>query len=190
MIRQAVPSDAAKAVPLILQAIGDIAFVLTGTTDRLETASILDDFFGQEGTRISYENALVMEEEGELVGLAILYDGAEARALDAPLERAAAKKSGDSNYCIPTEPEGSEFYLDTLSVSSRYQGKGYGRKLVEAVCDRARKLGHRRIALLAAVDHAPAIRLYERLGFSTDYVKRIAGEEYFHMVRNLRHSPL
>ena len=67
MIRQAVRSDAVKAVPLILQAIGRIAFVLTGTTDGQETASILNDFFGQEDTRISYQNALVMEEEGELV---------------------------------------------------------------------------------------------------------------------------
>src|SRR4029077_10856476 len=104
MIRQAVRSDAVKAVPLILQAIGHIAFVLTGTADSQEAAFILSDFFGQEDNRISYQNALVMEEEGELVGVAIFYDGAKARELDVPLQRAAAKKSGDSNYSIPTEP--------------------------------------------------------------------------------------
>ena len=185
MIRQAVRCDATKALPLILQPIGHIAFVLTGTTNGQEAASILNDFFGQEDNRISYQNALVMEEEGELVGVAIFYDGAKARELDVPLERAAAKKSGVSNYCIPTEPEASEFYLDTLSVSPRYQGKGYGRKLIEAGCDRASKLGHRRMALMVEVDHAPAIRLYERLGFCTDYIRRIAGQEYFHMVRSL-----
>ena len=109
MIRQAVRCDATKALPLILQPIGHIAFVLTGTTNGQEAASILNDFFGQEDNRISYQNALVMEEEGELVGVAIFYDGAKARELDVPLERAAAKKSGVSNYCIPTEPEASEF---------------------------------------------------------------------------------
>jgi len=185
MIRRAAPSDAAKAVPLIMQAIGHIAFVLTGTTDAQEAASILSDFFGQEDTRISYKNALVIEEEGELIGVAIFYDGAKARELDAPLERAAVKKSGDSNYSIPTEPEVSEFYMDTLSVSPRCQGKGYGRKLIEAGCDRARKLGHHRIALLVEVENAGAKRLYERLGFCTDYTKLIAGQEYFHMVRRL-----
>jgi ribosomal protein S18 acetylase RimI-like enzyme len=185
MIRQAVRSDAVKAVPLILQAIGHIAFVLTGTTDDQETVFILNEFFGQEDNRISYQNALVLEEDGEMVGVAILYDGAIARELDASLERAAAKKSGDSNYCIPTEPEASEFYLDTLCVSPHYRGKGYGRKLIEAACDRARKLGHRRMALMVELDHAPAIRLYERLGFRTDYIKRIAGQDYFHMVRSL-----
>ena len=94
MIRQAVRGDAVTAVPLILQAIGHVAFVLSGTAERQETASIPNDFFAQEGNRISYQNTLVMEEDGELVGLAIFYDGARARELDAPLERAAAKKSG------------------------------------------------------------------------------------------------
>ncbi len=31
MIKQAVPSDAVKGVPLIQQALGHIAFILTGT---------------------------------------------------------------------------------------------------------------------------------------------------------------
>jgi len=52
MIREAVASDAVKAVPLIMEAIGHIAFVLTGTTDSQEAASILSDFFEQEDTRI------------------------------------------------------------------------------------------------------------------------------------------
>jgi ribosomal protein S18 acetylase RimI-like enzyme len=183
MIRQAVPGDALKCVPLIMEAIGDIAFVLTAATGDQEIASILHDFFVQEETRISYQNALVMEQEGDVVGVALVYDGAKARELDAPLERAAAIKSGDSNYRIPTEPETSEFYLDTVSVSPQAQGKGYGRKLIEAACDRARKLRHQRIALLVEVDNPAAKRLYERLEFQADYTKWIAGKEYVHMVR-------
>ena len=61
MIRTAVRNDAAMAVPLILQAIGHIAFVLSGTAEAQETESILKDFFGQEGNRMSYQNTLVME---------------------------------------------------------------------------------------------------------------------------------
>ena len=185
VIRHAVRGDAAKAVPLILQAIGSIAYVMTGATDAEEAASILTDFFGREQNRVSYENALVLEEEGELVGLVIFYDGAGARGLDAPLQRAAARKSGRLDYRIPTEPEAPEFYLDTLSVSPGYQGKGYGSKLVEAACDRARRLGHVRIALLVETDAPGPKRLYERLGFRVDYTKRIAGQEYLHMVREL-----
>jgi hypothetical protein len=60
MIRAAVRKDAAMAVPLILQAIGHIAFVLSGTAEAQETESILKDFFGQEGNRTSYQNTLVI----------------------------------------------------------------------------------------------------------------------------------
>jgi ribosomal protein S18 acetylase RimI-like enzyme len=185
IIRPAVRDDAPQAVPLILQAIGSIAFVLTGTTDTEGASCILYDFFGQEQNRVSYENVLVLEEDRELIGLVIFYDGADARALDAPLERAAARKSGRIDYRIPTEPETSEFYLDTLSVSPDYQSKGYGSKLVEAACDRARRFGRLRIALLVEVDSPAPRRLYERLGFCVDYTRWIAGQEYFHMVRGL-----
>ena len=75
MIRQAVPDDAITVVPLILQAIGHIAFVLSGTNDDHETTSILTNFFCQEDNRISYQNTLVMEQDGVVVGMTILYDG-------------------------------------------------------------------------------------------------------------------
>ena len=51
-------------IPLMVQAIDHISFILAGTTDSQEVASVLNDFFGQEDNRISYQNALVMEEEG------------------------------------------------------------------------------------------------------------------------------
>ena len=160
MIRQAVPDDAAIAVPLILGAIGHIAFVLSGTSDGPETTSILTDFFRQEDNRLSYQNTLVLEEDGVVVGLINLYDGSQARELDAPID------------------------LDTLSVSPGCQRKGYGSKLIEAGCNRARSLGHQRMALLVETD-AAAKRLYERLGFQADGTKCLAGEEYFHMVKSL-----
>jgi hypothetical protein len=59
-----------------------------------------------------------MEQDGVVVGMTILYDGCKARQLDVPIERAAAKKSGDSNYHIPTEPESGSSPLKSLSISS------------------------------------------------------------------------
>jgi ribosomal protein S18 acetylase RimI-like enzyme len=185
MIRQAVPEDVKQAMPLILQAIDDIAFVLSGARDLPETESILGDFFTQPGNRLSYKNSLVMEEEGNVVGIAILYDGADAYNLNLPVERAAAEKSGNVNYQIPIEPEQSEFYLDAVGVHPRYRGRGYGSALIEAGCDHARKLGHTRFALLVDADNASAKRLYDHLGFHVDGTKWIAGKEYYHMVREL-----
>jgi ribosomal protein S18 acetylase RimI-like enzyme len=198
VIRPAVPSDASEAVPLILNAIGSIAFVLTGTTDRQEAGFILDQFFRQKDNRVSYQNTLVLEDsslersrEGslersrEVVGVALIYDGSIARTLDEPLEKAASQKSGLPDYRIPTEAEPSEFYLDTISVDPKCQGRGFGRDLIEATCEHARKLGHCRIGLLVDIGNLGAMRLYERLEFRVAGRKQIAGNEYFHMIRNL-----
>jgi ribosomal protein S18 acetylase RimI-like enzyme len=190
VIRPAVPGDASEAVPLILNAIGSIAFVLTGTTDRQEAGIILDQFFRQKNNRVSYQNTLVLEDSSlersrEVVGVALIYDGSIARTLDQPLEKAAIQKSRLSDYRIPTEAEPSEFYLDTISVDPKCQGRGFGRDLIEASCEQARKFERDRIGLLVDIENSGAMRLYERLGFRTQGRKEIAGDEYFHMIRNL-----
>src|SRR5882762_4728031 len=205
MIRPAVPGDAPRAVPLILQAIGSIAFVLTGTNNREDADRTLDGFFRRKDNRVSYQNTLVMEDlenvversrEGslersrEVVGVALIYDGSIARALDGPLEKAAIQRSGLSDYRIPTEAEPSEFYLDTISVDPKCQGRGFGRDLIEASCEQARRLGRDRIGLLVDIGNSGAKRLYERLEFRTQGRKQIAGYEYFHMVRDLAASRL
>ncbi len=197
MIRPAVPGDAPRTVPLILQAIGSIAFVLTGTNDREDADRILDGFFRRKDNRVSYQNTLVMEDlenvverSREVVGVALIYDGSIARALDGPLEKAAIQTSGLSDYRIPTEAEPSEFYLDTISVDPKCQGRGFGRDLIEASCEQARRLGRDRIGLLVDIENSGAKRLYERLEFHTQGRKQIAGYEYFHMVRDLAASRL
>jgi ribosomal protein S18 acetylase RimI-like enzyme len=205
VIRPAVPGDAPKAVPLILEAIGSIAFLLTGTNDRKEAELILGRFFRDKGNRVSHQNALVLEDSGErpsgnpleqsaerliewhqdVVGVALIYDGSIARRLDEPLEHAAIQKSGLSDYHIPTEAEPSEFYLDIVSVDSKFRGRGFGGDLIEASCEHARKLGHNRVGLLVDIDNPGAKRLYERLEFRVEGRKQIVGAEYLHMVRHL-----
>jgi ribosomal protein S18 acetylase RimI-like enzyme len=198
VIRPAVPSDAPKAVPLILEAIGSIALILTGTSVQEEAGCVLDQFFRQNGNRVSYQNALILEDWPEhgvndplaqtrdVGGVALMYDGSIARRLDEPLEQAAIQKSGISGYHIPTEAEPSEFYLDTVSVDPKCRGRGFGRDLIEASCERARNLGHSRVGLLVDIVNAAAKRLYERLEFQVEGRKQIAGEEYLHMVRHLQ----
>ena len=191
MIRPAVSEDAPQAVPLIFEAIGSITFVLAGTNVLAEAMSILENFFEQEGNRLSYKNTLVIEEsetgagEGTILGVAISYDGAVARELDEPLEEAAKLQSGLSDYRIPTEAELGEYYLDTVSVNRNCQGRGFGRQLIEAVCEQGRQLGRNRVGLLVDVTNPDAKRLYERLQFRVNKQRELAGEEYFHMVRDL-----
>jgi ribosomal protein S18 acetylase RimI-like enzyme len=191
MIRPALSDDAPEAVPLILEAIGSIAYVLAGTQVLAEAMSSLERFFEEEGNRVSHQNALVVEDPAAnvggrtIIGVAISYDGSVARKLDEPLEEAAKLQSGSPEYRIPTEAEPDEFYLDTVSVLRTCQGRGIGRRLVEAVCEQARQSGRNRIGLLVEVANPDAKRLYDRLQFRVNKRRELAGQDYFHMVRDL-----
>ena len=77
MIRRAVSDDAPQAIPLILEAIGSIAYVLTGTEILADAMAILERFFQEKDNRVSYENTLVLEEldasveDRRILGIAI-----------------------------------------------------------------------------------------------------------------------
>jgi ribosomal protein S18 acetylase RimI-like enzyme len=59
-------------------------------------------------------------------------------------------------------------WLEDLFVSERARGGGYGRELVEAALDSARKRGCRRIELDVNEQNTTALRFYESLGFTTE----------------------
>ena len=56
-------------------------------------------------------------------------------------------------------------WLEDLFVAERARGTGLGRALAQAVLDRARERGCRRVELDVDVANAPARALYEALGF-------------------------
>lgn len=58
-------------------------------------------------------------------------------------------------------------WLEDLYVEDAGRGRGVGRALVLAAVERARSRGAARIELDTNEDNAPAIALYEALGFST-----------------------
>jgi ribosomal protein S18 acetylase RimI-like enzyme len=53
-----------------------------------------------------------------------------------------------------------------LAVMPTHRGRGIGRRLLEAVAERARQTGCCKVTLEVRTSNADARRLYERLGFS------------------------
>lgn len=62
--------------------------------------------------------------------------------------------------------------LDRIAVLPGNRGRGAARQLLGDAIDRARDLGASRMLLEVAADNAPAIGLYESVGFDTISVRR------------------
>jgi hypothetical protein len=75
MIRAARPTDAEEVVPLIIQALGKLANKLTNVEDEELIDQLFKHFFQQRNNQYSYENTLIFEEEGKVLGSINAYDG-------------------------------------------------------------------------------------------------------------------
>ncbi|WP_344006883.1 ribosomal protein S18-alanine N-acetyltransferase, partial [Isoptericola halotolerans] len=61
--------------------------------------------------------------------------------------------------------DGEVAQVMTLGTAQRYQGRGVGRRLLQALVDRSRALRARALFLEVAVDNTQALALYEQFGF-------------------------
>lgn len=184
LIRPARIEDVDQVIPLLYQAIGDIAYSLAGEADHEKAMQILQAFYVQENNRISYRHVTVMEQDGLIAGILVAYDGGEADRLDQPiLDR--PERSREEKYALVKETRPGEYYLDTLSVSEAYQGQGIGRALMAAE-QQGRDLGHSQVSLIVERDNGRALMLYERQGYVKDDVIVITGHEYNHMVKPIQ----
>ncbi|TCD17634.1 GNAT family N-acetyltransferase [Pedobacter psychrodurus] len=182
MIRPAQPTDAEAVVPLIIQAMGTLANKLTNSDDVEVINEIFKHFFQQRGNQYSYENTLVFEDEGKVLGSINAYDGSKLPELRQPFLAYLAEHHQANNTNQGTETQSGEFYLDTISVNPKTQGKGIGKQLIKAGIDWAKQLGHHHIGLLVEQNNDRALKLYQNMGFAIQNEKEFMGGLYHHMV--------
>ena len=186
MIRKATPEDSKYIIPLMMEAIGTIAYELSGTTNRDETMRILEKFYKQPDNRLSWQNSMVWLQEDVPVGYALAYAGYKLVELDRPLEERLSTLQGNPVQLIK-ETEGEEYYLDSLAVDSSQRGLGIGTKLMKAFELEAAQFGFSIASLLVNVANTRAKQLYEAQGYTADgKIITIAGEDYEHMVKKVQ----
>ena len=79
---------------------------------------------------------------------------------------------------FPHDGERGRVWLDRFLIDERYQGRGYGRKALSALCGRLRETyGCDEIYLSCYPENQSAIRLYQRAGFQRNGEKDINGED-------------
>lgn len=183
-ISNAKKADAYQIAPLIYEAIGDIAFRITGETNEINMLTKLQLLITQEDNRHSYLNTFVAKANGDVVGIIVLYDGKTGFTLDRSLEKTIFEQYGVS-VRIDVEAHDEEFYIDTLCVSDKVRGQGLGTTLLRFAEQEGKRRGYKQLSLNVEEQKEKARALYEKLGFVTTEPWTIIDEPFYHMVKEI-----
>ncbi|MFC2099283.1 GNAT family N-acetyltransferase [Candidatus Bipolaricaulota bacterium] len=162
-------------------------------------AEILAQAYIEPSHSYSYENVLFAEQNGHIIGMALSFTAAQYRAFtDRPLKRAAGFPALRMRtvqlltrpmlQVLKTIADG-DFYLLSIGIDEDQRGKGVGSALMDAVEERARAAGSKRLSLDVAAKNEGARRLYERRGMTvaSQWPKRLplAGIRLYRMTKTL-----
>ncbi|MFC3559306.1 GNAT family N-acetyltransferase [Pedobacter jamesrossensis] len=182
MIRKAKTEDAKPVAKLIIQAMGELAYKFSNKSNQEATIKLFEHFFKEKNNQYSYENTLVYVDENEnVIGILNAYDGGKLEELRANFLSYLSIHNGLINFNPEPETEADEFYLDTISVNPLTQGKGIGKKLIDAGIKWASELGHKKVGLLVEIKNQKALQVYISKGFIIQNEKIFIGERYHHM---------
>ena len=183
MIKQATRTNPKISI-LILNAIHNLANMLTGEEEKEKILKTLDSFVFMDVNRLSYKNTYTYDIEDELAGLIIAYDSNKVSQLDSPILKHLESKNifldSFDKECFE-----DEFYIDTLSVFEKFQGRGIAKELLAFIYDKARELGFKKVSLIVDVDNLKALNLYEKMGFKKNTILEVSKHNYHHMIKIL-----
>ena len=182
MIRKARPADVKMVVPLLILAMGELASKFSNTSDAIATSALFAHFFQEEDNQYSYSNFLVYEESGQVYGALNAYDGGKLTILRQKFLEYLSVHNGLNDFKPEPETQAGEFYFDTLAVNQEMQGKGIGKKLIDAGIEWAQELGIDTVGLLVEVNNEKALKLYIDKGFKIANQASFIGGSYHHMV--------
>ena len=182
IIRQARKEEASQIAELFMLAwpVDEILESNGLTCEQLNESITL--IAASEETIYSYENTLVAEIDGKVVGAMCAYDGADYQRLKQPIVDVLGS---DCGFAKMKETEAGEFYLDSVGVLPEYRGRGIASRIIEAQCERAASLGQKVAGLIVDIDKPQVEALYSRLGFTYLDDKDFFGHTMKHMVRQL-----
>ena len=182
IIRQALKEEASQITELFMLAwpVDEILESNDLTHEQLHESITMVS--ASEETIYSYENTLVADIDGKVVGAMCAYDGADYQRLKQPIVDALGP---DCGFAKKKETEAGEFYLDSVGVLSEYRGRGIASRIIDAQCERAASLGHKVAGLIVDIDKPQVEALYSSLGFTYLDDKDFFGHMMKHMIRHI-----
>jgi len=180
MIRKARQNESPQIAQLMLLAMEEIIYAFLGNQNPEEALEFMHLLVRQEGNQYSFENTWIAEEDNQVVGSITVYDGAKLQQLRQPVLSLLVEKY--QRVVSPEkETEPGEFYIDTIAVHPKYQGKGLGTMLLKFVIDQFVYQEGKTLGLLVAIENPKAKNLYLQLGFEKVGEKHLMGHPYEHL---------
>ncbi len=182
MIKQAQKHNITNISTLILDAIHNIANTLTGENEKSKILETLDKYITMDTNRLSYKNIWIYEKENQTVGLILAYNSNDVKKLDAPILKHLSSKNifRDS---FDKECFEDEFYIDTVSVSEEFQGKGIAKEFFAFIEKEAKNVGFEKVSLLVDFKNPKALALYKKIGFKKNTILEVSNHQYHHMIK-------
>ncbi|WPO77769.1 GNAT family N-acetyltransferase [Flavobacterium sp. KACC 22761] len=180
IIRKAKISDSEQIAPILLLAMEDIIYKFIKKEDYTSAKDFLQFFIGKENNQYSYQNCFIAEENNEIIGAVNIYNGADLEVLRNPIIE-YVRSNFNREFDPELETKAGEFYIDSLGVNPKYQGKGIGSKILQFLIAEYVTKNNQTLGLLVDEDNPNAKKLYINLGFQSVGEKTLVGKKLEHL---------
>ena len=180
IIRKATVTDTPYIVPCILLAMEEIVYRFIGEANHKKALAFLTSLVAESGNQYSYDNCFVATDSSQILGAALVYDGARLKELRAPVVQ-KIKLMFDKLFHFEDETQAGEYYIDCIGVNPMAQGKGIGTKLLQFLIEEFVEKRRETLGLLVDKDNPNAKKLYLKLGFEIVGERDFAGKQMEHL---------
>lgn len=179
-IRKATKSDSKEIADLLLLAMEDIVYEFIGERSPEKASVFMNYLVALENNQYSYQNCWVIEENSQLIGAVVVYDGADLHELRKPVAKYVTETYKQS-FSPEDETQKGEFYIDSFGVLPSQQGRGIGSELLQFLIDEFVTKNEQKLGLLVDKENPGAKKLYLKLGFEVVGEKMLVGKQMEHL---------
>ncbi|MGA9638654.1 GNAT family N-acetyltransferase [Flavobacterium sp.] len=181
IIRKARIEDAIEISAHLFLAMEEILYQFIGMKNAKEAKKFLLYFVEKENNQYSYLNCFVAEGPIGIEGTLNSYDGAQLDVLRKPIIE-YINKHYKADFSLENETQQGEYYIDSIGVDPKSQGKGIGTKLLQFVINKY-DANQEILGLLVDENNPKAEKLYLNLGFELVGTKVFIGKKMKHLQR-------